>query len=101
MKFVPAALISAAVFGIIHFDIVTGIAAFLIGVIMAFLYEKTGSIYVSMLFHFGFNFFSIVADLIPENAPTFIPVIMFGVCIIASVLTIYWTLKNKDNLKRD
>jgi len=66
--YMTAAFVSAALFGIVHFDVVTGIAAFIIGVIMAMLYEYTGSIFTSMFFHFGFNIYSVLIDLIPFDS---------------------------------
>ena len=66
MRFLPAALISAVCFGIVHIEPVTGACAFIIGVLMAFLYEKTGSIFQSMFFHFGFNFYPSLIFLLSE-----------------------------------
>ena len=63
MRFLPAALISAAFFGLIHLEPVNAISAFGVGIVAALLYERTGSIFTSMIFHAGFNAFPVFADI--------------------------------------
>ena len=94
VSFLPAALCSAVIFGFVHFDVVTGISAFLIGVMMAWLYEYTGSIFVSMLFHFGFNFYSVFIDLIgldsmAEKTQGTVAVIILIVGILITAVTVF------------
>lgn len=50
-----AAVISAAIFGIYHRNIVQGIYSLLFGVILAYVFEKTGTIWGSSLLHIMFN----------------------------------------------
>ena len=63
MRFLPAALTSAAFFGLIHLEPVNAISAFGVGIVAALLYERTGSIFTSMIFHAGFNAFPVFADI--------------------------------------
>ncbi|MHA1674508.1 MAG: lysostaphin resistance A-like protein [Promethearchaeota archaeon] len=44
-------LISAFLFGIVHLDIVQGILAGIMGIFLAWMYEKSGSIYIPILMH--------------------------------------------------
>ena len=54
-SFWPAALISAVVFGVFHMNLVQGIYATLFGVILAYIYEKTQTIWGNVLLHCVFN----------------------------------------------
>jgi len=60
-------LLSSALFGIIHFDIYRFIPLMFMGIIMAYLLEKTRSIYSSILFHIANNLFAVVAVIISTN----------------------------------
>lgn len=44
-------LVSALLFGIAHLDIVQGILAGIMGIFLAWMYEKSGSIYIPILMH--------------------------------------------------
>lgn len=50
-----AIVISALIFGIIHFNLAQGLHAFLIGLLLGWLYSKTGSILPSFVFHWVNN----------------------------------------------
>ena len=47
----PVVLISSLVFGIIHGDIAVGLTAFLLGIILALIYEYSRSLWTSILVH--------------------------------------------------
>ncbi len=62
-----AMLVSAAIFGVAHGNLIQGTYAFLCGALMGFIYLRYRSVTSSMLFHFGFNVTSILLNLlIPE-----------------------------------
>ena len=94
-----AMVFSALIFGIVHLDIITGIAAFVIGLIMALIYERTGSLLASMLFHFGFNFYSVAVEILPlEGIPDVAFVVALVVAaILAVVLGILFFRKNNQS----
>lgn len=52
---VLAIILQALIFGILHGNIVQGIYAFLLGVILALIYYYTNSLYSSIVFHLVFN----------------------------------------------
>ncbi len=60
VKLFPAVLISAVMFGVYHMDLWQGVYAALIGMIFAYLMEKTGSLLSTTLMHAGANIFSIL-----------------------------------------
>ena len=50
-----AIVVSALIFGIIHFNLAQGLHAFLIGLLLGWLYSKTGSILPGFVFHWVNN----------------------------------------------
>ena len=61
LPFVAAGLISGAVFSLAHADPGLILPFTLVGFILAFTYERTGSLYASMGVHFLFNAISFLA----------------------------------------
>jgi F0F1-type ATP synthase membrane subunit a len=58
----------------------------------------TGSIFLSMFFHFGFNFYSVAMDLIgidnmPEETAGYVLLGLLVVCIVLTVITMMLFLK--------
>ena len=62
MKPFWAILISALFFAILHFNPWQGIEALIIGMIMGYIYFKTGSLILTMLIHFINNAFSVIGE---------------------------------------
>ena len=54
-SFWPAAIISGIMFGVFHMNMIQGVYAFVVGIVLGFICEKSHSIYPSMLFHILFN----------------------------------------------
>lgn len=61
ISFIPAMIMSALIFAMYHGNITQGVYAFLLGCILALVYEKTQNILTSILLHCGANIFSIAA----------------------------------------
>ena len=61
MKPFWAILISALFFSILHFNPWQGIEALIIGMVMGYIYFKTGSLLLTILIHFINNAFSVIA----------------------------------------
>ena len=63
-----AIVISALFFALIHMNPWQALNAFIIGVVMGYIYYKTGSLWLTMLMHFVNNGFAVVvAQLAPET----------------------------------
>ena len=68
LGFLPSMLISAAVFGLIHGNVVQFLYAFILGCFMAFVYEKFKTIWAPILFHQSANLIAvIITSLIGEE----------------------------------
>lgn len=53
--FWPAALLSGLLFSLVHFDPGSVVPFFAIGVALAWLYQRSGTLWYPILFHFAFN----------------------------------------------
>lgn len=60
LPFWAANMMQALLFGAIHMNMMQGTYAFILGLILGFLCEKSGSLYMPFLFHILFNFFGTV-----------------------------------------
>ena len=72
---------SAIVFGAYHMNLVQFIYVIPIGIALGVIYEKTQTIWASMLFHLAFNSFSYVTDIILSNIPDIFNMIFAILCI--------------------
>ena len=60
-----AIVISAAVFGLIHGNLWQAIPAFIIGLVLGYVYYKTGSLKLTMLMHCVNNTLAVISSKIP------------------------------------
>lgn len=70
MPFIAAMLMSSVLFGAYHMNIVQGIYAFILGCLMCCLYEKSGKLAVTMLFHASSNVSVVLVGLLPVSGFT-------------------------------
>lgn len=85
LKFVPTMLISSAIFGLMHGNIVQFFYAFMIGMALAFVYEKFKNLWAPIIFHASANLISILlTNLVPQyfELPTYLQ-LMFMVVELA------------------
>ena len=84
---IKAAVISSTVFAVMHMNLSQGIYAFLMGFVLAFIYQKTKNIYACITFHCSANIFAVfvstntVKGFLMENAYV-IPAVLL--CMLAS-----------------
>ncbi|MBQ7094092.1 MAG: CPBP family intramembrane metalloprotease [Clostridia bacterium] len=64
LRFWVANIIQAVCFGIAHLNIVQGCYAFVLGIVLGYLYEKYNSLYVPILVHFVFNLLGTVVSYV-------------------------------------
>lgn len=78
MPWLPAALLSALLFGIFHGNATQGIYGFVLGIILAWLYEVSGGLLMPYLFHAAANIMSSVVTAVNwGDAPWYtLPVFM-------------------------
>lgn len=78
-----ANFIQAVLFGVMHGNLIQGIYAAVLGILMGWLYHTYRSLYITMGFHIAFNLYGIVvlpwlSEFLPEN------VLVYGVVYLAS-----------------
>ena len=92
---VIAILISAIVFGIAHFNLVQGVYAALLGVVFAFIYDKTGELWTAIIAHMAANTFAFFAPAIPIyktilNNVIYNHVLGIGALLLGLLVIFYW-----------
>ena len=103
-----AIVISAAIFGLIHGNLWQAIPAFLIGVILGYVYYKTGSLKLTMLMHCVNNTLSVIVSRIPAfkdveffadvmSPWAYVTVIIAFTVVLASGLIIIRSIPLKDS----
>lgn len=95
-----AIFLSAVYFGVFHMNVPQGIYAFLIGVIIAWVYYKYKSVWAPVLFHVSANGFSVLLTF----SPAFAEIEGVGVivmCAVALVITalMAWLIYKQVNPK--
>lgn len=71
-KAVPAysaIIIQALIFGIYHLNLVQGVYAALLGIVLGIVTEKAGSLWAPILIHMSFNIVSTLISKVPINIP--------------------------------
>ena len=100
---IKAAVISSTVFAVMHMNLSQGIYAFLMGFVLAFIYQKTKNIYACITFHCSANIFAVfvstntVKGFLMENAYV-IPAVLL--CMLASsyVVILYLHKEYRRNI---
>lgn len=94
--FWPAAILSGVVFGMYHMNLVQGVYASLLGVLLAYIYEKTNSLLGVYIFHLSFNLMNYGISFIQQHAGIpqllqgFILLILMAAAIPGMAACIYW-----------
>ncbi len=100
----PAAIISALLFGLFHANWVQGIYATLVGIILAYVYEKTQTIWGSCLLHILFNSSSYLLDwlmkMVDSQESAVIGVIRLAVDVASVFITIIFVRHFRSKNKR-
>lgn len=83
-SFYVANILQAALFGVFHGNLVQGIYAFLLGLLLGYLVKLSGSIFGGMIFHSALNFAGLYLErLLPETIPAAVKaVLMIGAAVI-------------------
>lgn len=80
-SFGVSAVVSGVLFGVYHMNVVQGVYAALLGVLLAYTYERTNSLLGCYLLHLMFNLSSYAIDVI--NKSGVIPELVLGVLVLA------------------
>ena len=75
VRVVPAMLITSAIFGIYHMSLIKFFTTALLGLLLALVVEKSGSLFAGMLLHLMNNGFSVVLMKYPKVVETYLPLL--------------------------
>lgn len=91
----PAIIISAAFFGVFHGNLVQFVYAFIIGLMLAYVYEKMKTIWTPIIFHVGANLLSVlITELIPQSFLNVTVIISaMAVCLALTVFLLNYVYK--------
>ncbi len=93
MKTEIAIVVSALFFGLFHLNVVQGLYAFIIGLLLAYVYEKYKSIWAPILFHIAANSVSIFLTEVIEEQSFFSNSVVFSlITIVFLCVTIVLTM---------
>ena len=84
MPALVAALVASLVFGIMHGTIIWALYAFVIGMVMTWIFERYQSLTANILFHMAFNTMGMIISMIPEETE-FMIWILFAVGVVAMI----------------
>lgn len=109
MGFWPAAAVSAALFGLYHGNLVQGIYAFLLGLVMAWLYERFRTLAAPWCFHAAANLTSVLAvhtgfNVYFDSTETVYGIVSAAVGILIFLCCLYWItgkLKKRPSLSEE
>lgn len=90
-----AAVISGAIFGIYHKNFVQGIYAALFGILLAYIFEKTGTIWGAVLMHMIFNlsaYFVLWFNRMLQQHAIFLPSLFYLLLDIASIVIVIFAV---------
>lgn len=101
-RFWLANIIQAVAFGIMHMNVVQGIYAFFLGLILGWVYEKFHSLYASILIHILFNFLGTcvlepVDGLLGNSLPLVILWNGVGVAAFVAGMLLLWERRKPES----
>lgn len=98
-----AAVISGAIFGIYHKNIVQGLYAALFGILLAVIFEKTQTIWGSIFIHIMFNMSAFCLNLLQKivkiysiSFPSILYMVLEGISVIV-VAVCFFVLRKREN----
>lgn len=98
LPFWAANLLQAFLFGVFHLNVIQGIYAFIIGIVLGYICHKGGSVSFSILLHIAFNAWG---TLMPSDLAIYENPMLYAIFLIVSVflaiLGFYLFRKNTSN----
>lgn len=96
-RFGIANTLQAFAFGIFHMNLIQGVYAFFLGLVMGFLYRKYRSLYVTIIFHIFFNFLGFTMTYIDALLPQNIVFrVIWGILMCVAALILWVRIDKKE-----
>lgn len=102
-KSMAGVYISALLFGAYHFNLVQGIYAFALGVLLCYVYEKYDTILAPILLHISANLTALVMDSLPVstdiNNNIYLKILLMLV-EVGAMAALLWRMNNIDDINK-
>ena len=96
LGFWPAALISAAVFGIYHLNLAQGIYAFLFGILFCLVYRRFGNLSACICMHVCANLLSVILEFSgADYGRIWIYIVVMAGCLLAAAAVYFLVIREK------
>ena len=96
MSYMPVIVIQGLLFGIMHMNLVQGVYAFILGMVLGYIRYKYKTLILSVAAHVVFNFFGTSVELLLENAGlSFVQKIIFA-AVAAAIAVVLIMVVAKD-----
>lgn len=93
MPDIVAVILSSAMFGLAHGQWLWMLYTAVFGMVLVWVFERTKSLFASMLLHFGYNLCSILLSLLPLNTPDWVGLVLIVGAVVVAGLSIFWFVK--------
>lgn len=93
MPMAAAVVITSVWFGLMHGHPLWIAYATVLGLIMVWIFERTKSLFGSILFHFGYNLFAVIGMTLPEELPDAAGIALMGVGVVVAAVGTWWFLR--------
>ncbi len=93
MPVIAAMIISSVLFGMLHGHWIWAMYASVFGMLLAWTFERTKSLWACILLHFSYNLCAMLQMLIPETAPDFVGVIVLAVAVVFAAVGLFLFIK--------
>ena len=98
--FVMANIIQAALFGIMHGNLVQGAYAFALGLILGYVYHKYQSLVIPILFHMSFNIFGQTLPFLTAEIPMPLNLLLVATSVVLLALCLLGVSKRTIHPKK-
>lgn len=89
MPVIVAMLISSVLFGALHKHPVWIAYAAVLGMVLAWVFERTKSLYAAILLHFSYNSCGMLLELLPETAPDWVDWAIIAAAVVFTAVGIF------------
>ena len=99
-NFTAAALLSSLIFGLIHANALQFVYAFILGLLLAYVYEQFKTVWAPVLFHAGANLISVIITAVMPEGGTGLGIggyTLLTVVELAATFFLLWVIRLKVN----
>lgn len=93
MPKVVAMLLAAALFGLAHGHPVWMLYTFVFGLALIWVFERTKSLFGSILLHVSYNLCAVLQLLLPADTPDWVGTVMVAAAVLVTAIGMFWFLK--------